>query len=227
LLHVFDMDGTLLRGTTAGMEIARRLDCLPRLLELEELFAAGTLDTRGFSTEIARLWQADSDLLPPRGGNKSLSALTAELVAEVFDDCPWIGGLPEVLADIAERGEHSLVITMSPDFFANHLRRFGFAEVAASRFPPLPLRELPDPAGILTPADKVRIVGATLTRLGLTGRECLAYGDSGSDLPLFGFLPHTVAVNASPDLEELAAAHYRGDDLLVAYRLGRELLSLH
>lgn len=205
------MDGTLLRGTTAGVEIARRLDCLPRLLELEERFAAGTLDTRGFSTEIARLWPA----------------LTTELVAEVFDACPWIGGLPEVLADIAARGEHSLLITMSPDFFADRLREVGFAEVAASRFPPLPLRELPDPAGILTPADKVRIVEATLGRLGLTGRQCLAYGDSGSDLPLFAHLPHTVAVNASPDVEELAAAHYRGDDLLAAYRLGRELLSLH
>jgi phosphoserine phosphatase len=211
VLHVFDMDGTLLLRTTAGLEIARRLDCLPRLLELEHRFAAGTLDTRGFSAEIARLWQA----------------LTAELVAEVFDGCPWIGGLPEVLADIAERGEHSLVITMSPDFFAERLRGFGFAEVAASRFPPLPLRELPDPAGILTPADKVRIVVAALARLGLTGRQCLAYGDSASDLPLFAHLPHTVAVNASPDLEELAAARYRGDDLLAAYRLGRGLLSLH
>ncbi|MFJ8650006.1 hypothetical protein ACIRNI_28280 [Streptomyces sp. NPDC093546] len=28
-LYVFDMDGTLLRGTTAGLEIARRLGCLP------------------------------------------------------------------------------------------------------------------------------------------------------------------------------------------------------
>lgn len=205
------MDGTLLRGTTAGMELARRLGCLPPLLELERRFAAGTLDTRGFSTEIARLWQA----------------LTIEVVAEVFDASPWIGGLPEVLADIAERGEHSLVITMSPDFFAERLRGFGFAEVAASRFPPLPLRGLPDPAGILTPADKVRIVEATLTRLGLTGRQCLAYGDSGSDLPLFAHLPYTVAVNASPDLAELAAARYHGEDLLVAYRLGRGLLSLH
>ena len=46
MLHVFDMDGTLLHGTTAGVEIARRLGCLPDLLDLEASFAAGTMDTK-------------------------------------------------------------------------------------------------------------------------------------------------------------------------------------
>ena len=40
-----------------------------------------------------------------------------------------------------------------------------------------------------------------------------------SDLPLFRTLPRTVAVNASPALTELAAYHYRGDDLREALRL--------
>ena len=32
-LHIFDMDGTLLRGTSASIEISRRLDCLEHLRE--------------------------------------------------------------------------------------------------------------------------------------------------------------------------------------------------
>jgi phosphoserine phosphatase len=204
LLHVFDMDGTLLHGS-ASAEIARRLGCLPELLELEAAFASGIVDTRAFAAAAALLWRE----------------LTSEVVVEVFAGSPWINGLPEVLADIRGRGEHSLVVTMSPDFFAAQLGEFGVDEVAASRFPPLPLRTSPDPAGILTPADKVTIVNRTLSRLGLTTAECLAYGDSGSDLPLFRHLRHTVAVNASADLAALATIRYDGDDLRDAYRLAR------
>jgi phosphoserine phosphatase len=204
---VFDMDGTLLHGSTAGMEIARRLGCLPDLLELEAAFAAGSVDTRAFSTTIAALWQG----------------ITAEVVLEVFRASPWIPGLPEVLADLRERGERSLVITMSPDFFAERLLDLGVDEVAASRFPPLPLKEIPAPEGILTPADKVTIVTAALARHGLTTRDCVAYGDSGSDIPLFRHLPHTVAVNAGPDLAALAKISYIGTDLREAYRLARSL----
>jgi phosphoserine phosphatase len=208
VLHVFDMDGTLLHGTTAGLEIARRLGCVSELVELEASFASGTIDTRAFSAAIAALWQG----------------ITAEVVAEVFHASPWISGLPDVLADIRRRGEHSLVITMSPDFFADGLRVFGVDEVAASRFPALPLSSIPDPAWILTPDDKVRIVVEAMARLGLTERSCIAYGDSGSDVPLFRRLPHTVAVNATPELVALAAVSYQGADLREAYRLARSTL---
>ena len=207
MLHVFDMDGTLLHGTTAGMQIASRLGCLPELLDLEEAFAAGTVDTKAFSAAIAVLWQG----------------ITAEVVLEVFQASPWIAGLPEVLADVRDRGERSLVITMSPDFFAERLLDLGVDEVAASRFPPLPLAAIPDPAGILTPADKVTIVESTLARHGLSERQCVAYGDSGSDIPLFQWLRRTVAVNAGAELAELAAISYAGPDLREAYHLGRSL----
>jgi phosphoserine phosphatase len=52
----------------------------------------------------------------------------------------------------------------------------------------------------------------------------VAYGDSSSDVPLFQLLPHTVAVNATPALREIAAASYEGNDLRGAYALGRSLL---
>ena len=56
-LHVFDMDGTLLRGTTASLQIARHLGCMEELAGLEARFAAGQIDTRGFATAIHGLWQ--------------------------------------------------------------------------------------------------------------------------------------------------------------------------
>ncbi len=93
-LHVFDMDGTLLRGTTAAIEISRRVGRLEPLGELERGFAAEEISAADFALETHALWKD----------------LTAELVAEVVADAPWIDGI--------------------------------------------------DPAGILSPADKVRLTEA-------------------------------------------------------------------
>ncbi|MFG2001456.1 HAD family hydrolase [Spirillospora sp. NPDC048911] len=207
-LHIFDMDGTLLAGSTANLEVARQLGTLPELHALEARFAAGTLDTRGFSAAIHALWRT----------------LTPAQVAAAYTAGPWLHGIPDVAADIRARGERSAVITMSPDFFARHLLDLGFDEVIASRFPPLPFTAPLDPAGILTPADKVRIADDLRARHGLTRAQCVAYGDSMSDGPLFRHLTNTVAVNADHHLAGIAAADYRGDDLTQAYRLGRALL---
>jgi phosphoserine phosphatase len=203
------MDGTLLPGTTASLQIARHLGCVTELAGLEARFAAGEIGSQGFAAAIHGLWRR----------------LTQPAAAEVFGTCPWLDGIPDVCADIREHGERSVVITMSPDFFARHLLEFGFDEVVASRFPALPLREPLDPGGLLTPGDKVRIVDELRARHGLPRSRCVAYGDSMSDAPLFRLLANTVAVNADHHLAGLAAVSYRGDDLAGAYALGRVLLA--
>lgn len=202
------MDGTLLKGTSASLQIASYLGCAEELTGMEARFAAGEIDTRGFAVVIHRLWKK----------------LTGAAVAEVFGASPWLAGIPEVCADIRKRGERSVVITMSPDFFARHLLELGVDDVMASRFPSLPFREPLDPDGILAPADKVRIVTELCNRHALPESRCVAYGDSMSDAPLFRRLTKTVAVNADHHLAELAAVSYAGDDLAGAYALGRALL---
>jgi phosphoserine phosphatase len=208
VLHVFDMDGTLLAGTTASVEIARALGQLPVLMELEQEFLTGGLTTYQFAV---RAWEV-------------YAGLTVESTAEIFRGCPWLSGIDEVTADIRARGERSAVVTMSPDFFAGLLLELGMDEVRASRFPKLPLREPPAESGILVPADKVAIVDALLRRHGLDADRCVAYGDSASDIPLFGHLRHTVAVNATPELRRVAASTVDCTDLPTAYRAGRHLL---
>ena len=207
-LHVFDMDGTLLRGTTASIELSRRLDRLDPLAELEASFAAERISAADFAVQMLELW----------------TALDADVVAEVVGAAPWIEGIGEVCADITERGERSMLITMSPDFFAEHLHEQGIDVIAASRFPPLPFAAPIDPAAILEPSDKVRLAQAERARRGLSERDCVAYGDSMSDRPLFDELANTVAVNADEKLERVAAVSYRGESLLEAYDLGRRLL---
>lgn len=210
ILHIFDMDGTLLTGSTASLQIARHTGTEAELHDLEARFAAGTIDTTTFSTALYGIWR---------------DRLTAATVAEAYAASPWLDGIAEVCADIRARGEHSLVITMSPDFFARHLLELGFDEVVASRFPPLPLAGPPEPGDILTPADKVTITDRVRDRHGVARDRCVAYGDSMSDAPLFRHLRHTVAVNADHHLADLAALDYRGGDLARAYGLARTLVT--
>jgi phosphoserine phosphatase len=207
-LHVFDMDGTLLRGTTAPIEISRRVGRLEPLADLERGFAAEEVTAAEFAIEMRALWEH----------------LTAELVIQIVADAPWIDGIEDVCADIAQRGERSMLITMSPNFFADHLGDRGLDVVYASRFPPLPFAAPIDPAGILNPADKVRLAEAERTAHGLPRSACVAYGDSMSDIPLFRVLENTVAVNADAALEGAARVAYRGEDLREAYAQGRALL---
>lgn len=202
------MDGTLLRDTTASLEISRRLGRVEPMTVLEHRYAGGEIDETAFAAGIHTLWHD----------------LTPQIVAEVVDGAPWIGGIREVCADIAARGETSMLITMSPAFFARHLHRRGVDVVHGARHPEPPLHGEP-PAGIaLLPADKVRLTEAARADRGLPAGRCVAYGDSGSDGPLFTHLEHTVAVNASPAIEALARVAYRGDDLREAYARGRALL---
>ncbi|ROO88370.1 phosphoserine phosphatase [Actinocorallia herbida] len=207
-LHLFDMDGTLLRGTSASLQVATLLGVGAELLAMEADLAAGRLDPPGFAVGIHALWHA----------------LTPDHVAEAFAASPWLSGITEVCADIRARGGRTAVITLSPDFFATLLCGLGVDEVVASRFPALPFRTPIDPAGILVPEAKVRAAEELRLRHGLPVSRVVAYGDSHSDVPLFRHLDHTVAVNADSHLTALAALSYEGDSLPDAYALARTLL---
>ena len=102
---LFDMDGTLLRGSSASLQIARATGTVEQVAGLEAAFVAGEIDTVGFARGVHRLWQG----------------LTLDVIATVYAASPWLSGISEVCADIRRRGERSAVITLSPDFFARLL----------------------------------------------------------------------------------------------------------
>ncbi len=206
-LHVFDMDGTLLRGS-ACLEVSRHLGHLDAVHAAEDAWGRGEVGHVEFYELLLELWQG----------------LTDADIDEVFGVTAWLEGIREVWADIAERGEHSAVISLSPQFFVDRLLPWGAGSVhGADVHPATPL----DATLVLSPECKVRIVGELLERYGLTEDSCVAYGDSSSDVPLFQHLHNTVAVNGSDAVRAVAAAQYDGSDLREAYALGRALLDGH
>ena len=203
-LHVFDMDGTLLTGS-ACLEVSRHMGQSTAVDAIEERWGRGEVGHVEFYDLCIPLWVGLGEVD----------------IDEVFAATPWLRGIPAVWADIAARGEHSAVVSLSPQFFVDRLCAWGlefpFGAGVMAGEPVVPER-------VLTPAAKVEIVDGLLARLGLGRGDCVAYGDSASDLPLFRALTNTVSVNGTATLREFAARAWEGDDLRAAYAVGRALI---
>lgn len=203
-LHLFDMDGTLLHGSSANVELARKLGLVEEFRALDSAFSTGLIDSPGYARQAYELWQD----------------LTVEVVAEAFEAAPWIGGIREVWADIRAREEYCAVISLSPDFFVRRLLPWGAHAAIGGRFPELPFRGVPlDVSGILLPESKVSIADRLCAEYGVARAECVAYGDSLSDTLLFAAVPMSVAVNGDHNVNGIATFSYRGLDLREAYEL--------
>ncbi|MGD9530337.1 HAD family hydrolase [Pseudonocardia sp.] len=204
-LHIFDMDGTLLRGA-ASVELCRHLGRLDEADDVEQAWVRGEITDVQFWDRMLPLWDG----------------MTDADVETAFLASPWIDGVADVFADIVGRGEHSVVISQSPLFFVRLLTRWGAGAAYGAGVRP---GDRSSTRLLVTADDKVRISEELMARHGLGTGDCVAYGDSTSDIGLFGRLPHTVAVNATARLGRIAARAYRGDDLREAYAMGRMLLA--
>ena len=203
-LHIFDMDGTLLAGS-ACLEISRHVGQIDAVNAIEERWSRGEVGHLEFYELCLPLWGELSD------GD----------IATVFRATRWMNGVEAVFRDIAGRGDISAVISLSPQFFVERLIDWGLgsahgAEVYGG--------QTPDASRVTTPEGKITIARALMDRHGVSPAQTVAYGDSASDIPLFGELPHTVAVNGSARIRATASVCYDGDDLRGAYALGLALL---
>ena len=199
-LFVFDMDGTLLIGTTACIEIAKVSGTLEQLHSLEQKFASGEIDAFCFAQNIGALW----------------GMVDEQVIRRAFEATPKLANIPAVTNLISKGGGKSCLITMSPDFYANLFYEYGFDFIEASQFPRGSQEEIRREK-ILNPKDKATIVERRCNQLGFELNKCVAFGDSMSDYLLFQELEHTVSVNGDSTLRDLARYHYEGSDLHDAF----------
>ncbi|MQY14275.1 hypothetical protein SRB5_44380 [Streptomyces sp. RB5] len=202
-LHIFDLDGTLMHGTSTSVLLAGELGLEPEFRELDAAIGSGRIDTYEYGRRAYDLWRD----------------LTQDMTASAFAKAPWLAGIREVWADITARGDHCAVVSLAPSFFVERLLDWGAHAAHGSVFPTPPFREPLDIAGILGPPDKVRIADALCAGYGLTRADITAYGDSFSDADLFAVAPRSVAVNADHHVAGLATHAYTGRDLREAYAL--------
>ncbi|MCP4747139.1 MAG: HAD-IB family phosphatase [Desulfobacteraceae bacterium] len=191
----------MLVNTTANLEIAKVTKTEKELSDLEEVFKSGGIDTKGFAATIFQLW----------------GMLDSQLIEKSFLESKKLKKIKTVVKKIKEKSGIAILITMSPDFFANHFYSYGFDHVYASCFPKK--NEKLDLNKILTPDDKPSIVMDLCKKYNCTLDKCVAFGDSMSDYPLFEKLKETVAINGDPKIDAAAKYSYKGNDLEEAINL--------
>jgi phosphoserine phosphatase len=190
----FDMDGTLIRGTSASTFMAARLDHLDEVEELERQFLAGTLTAPQFAETVA---------------HRFLNYRIAD-VERHFEDIPLIAGIAETLAALRRRDVPCVISTVSYGFYAGVLtRRFGFDGHCGSVMQELDGILQGCMSGHCTPEDKRGFVEQFAATRGIPMSEVAHVGDSMSDLPLFRVVGKSIAINATTDAR--AAAHHSLD----------------
>ncbi|KUN10312.1 hydrolase [Streptomyces yokosukanensis] len=204
-LHLFDLDGTLLHGSTAPVQISRQLGREAETVALDRAIAEGRIGPPEYAAQVYDLW-AD---------------LTEADVSAAFETAPWLARIREVWAEIRSAGDYCAVVSLSPSFFVERLLDWGAHAAHGSRFPAVPFTEPVDPSGVLSAAAKVTIADRLCQDFGVARADCVAYGDSSSGKDLFAAVPVSVAVNADAHLAGLATHSYTGRDLWDAYSLVR------
>lgn len=201
-IYFFDMDGTLIPNSSGCLEIARATDTVSNVKLLEERLLNEEIDTKDFAKELFSLW----------------GIVEKNILDQAFYNCRKLNNIDKVLSDIRSRGDLSCLITMSPNYFARYFFDYGFDCIYSSEFPSSK-EELLDINRILTPQSKLDIALELCRKNSVSLDDCVAFGDSLSDLVLFNHLKLSIAVNGSEYIRKVSRYNYQGDDLLEAYKL--------
>jgi phosphoserine phosphatase len=198
-LACFDLDGTLVRDTSVSRHLADRFGRGAAMDGLERRYAAGEIPNAVVAEEQAR----------------GFRGVPLPRVVEELEDIACIGGIDATLATLRDRGIESLLATVTWTFAAEEFgRRHGFAAVSGTEI------EL-DPDGVPTGGvkrhfdewDKLEFVVSYCEANDIDLAECVAVGDSRSDVPLFGAVGLSIALNATADAREAASVAIDTEDL--------------
>ncbi|MFJ9786300.1 HAD family hydrolase [Amycolatopsis sp. NPDC101161] len=193
-LVCFDVDGTLVPGTSSCAWVAAVLGHEAELVAAEAAYGAGRMTNQEASVIDARGWAGHTE---------------AEIAARL-EKLPLVDGIAETVAWCRERGLRPILTTLAWTPVGRMLAgRFGFAAYCG----PVPAvadgRYTGDVAEHLDEYGKRDFALAQ----GFAPERCVAVGDSRSDLPLFAAVGMSIGFNASPDARAVATHLVDGGDL--------------
>jgi phosphoserine phosphatase len=195
---VFDLDGTLLRGTSVSLHLAEWMDQGELIAELERRFHAGEISNREVA-DVSASWFA---------------GITPEEVWAELEGGPWIEGIEETVGALLAAGCQVLLGTVTWRFAAEMLgRRYGFHAVSGTEME----LEGEGLSGTVSryfdEFDKVRFVEEWCEAHGHPLEQVAAVGDSRLDVPLFERVGFSIALNATEDARAVATRAVETDRL--------------
>ncbi|MER7444802.1 HAD family hydrolase [Micromonospora avicenniae] len=194
----FDVDGTLVPGTSSSVFLAGFLGHRAELAEAEDAYAAGVLDNRQVSELDAAGW----------------AGVPEQRVSGWLADLPLVAGIAETVTWCRRSGLVPVLATLAWSPVGNYLaHHFGFHSFSGPRLEVVDGRFTGRVARHFDEYDKRDFALAQARELRLAPDACGAVGDSRSDLPLFAHVGVSVAFNASPGARAVATASVDDSDL--------------
>ncbi|MEU4158576.1 haloacid dehalogenase-like hydrolase [Actinoplanes sp. NPDC026670] len=194
----FDVDGTLVPGTSSGQHLAELLGHAAVVRDAEAAYSAGTLTNREVSVIDAEGWAGHSP---------------AE-VRGFLESMPLVGGIPETVAWCRDNGLLPVLATLAWDIVGAFLcDRFGFDRACGPRLALVDGRYSGQVTEHFDELGKRDFAIAVAEEIGVPLARCAAVGDSRSDLPLFGTVGLAIAFNATPAAQTAAHTSITGNDL--------------
>lgn len=186
---VFDLDGTLLRGTSVSLWLAEWMGQGELIAELEREFHAGKISNHRIA-DVSAGWFRGVSLAEVWGA---------------LEGAPWIDGIDETTTALAAAGCQMLLGTITWKFAAEMLREMcGFAAVSGTEIG-LEGEVLSGRVGrYIDEFGKLCFVEEWCVRNGYRLDEVAAVGDSRSDVPLFEKVSCAIALNATEDARAVA-----------------------
>ena len=194
----FDLDGTLLRGTSVSMCLAQAMGYGESLRDLERRYASGAISNREVAEHTAPWF---TGVAPSEVGAMLMTA-------------PWMAGVHETVSALRAEGVHVLLATVTWKFAADEVaRRFGFEATSGTVMDIIAGRLTGQVARHCDEFDKCDFVRLWCQERAVNLQVVMAVGDSRSDLPLFSVVGRSVAINATPDARAAADETIDTDDL--------------
>ena len=194
----FDIDGTLVTGTSSGAFLAQRLGHAREMNKAEADYAAGVIDNDQVCAIDAQGWAG---------------AAQSEIELWLLD-LPLVTGIEETVAWCHSRNLLAVVASLAWDVVGAHLAgRFGFADYCGPRLQSSAGRYTGKVDRSFDEFDKRNFALDVCHRTGVSPERCVAIGDSRSDLPLFDVVDFSIALNASADARAKASVSLDSDSI--------------
>ncbi|GIE28452.1 hypothetical protein Ait01nite_014970 [Actinoplanes italicus] len=205
----FDVDGTLVPGTSSGQHLADLLGHSEIVRDAEARYAAGTLGNREVSMLDARGW----------------ASRTPAEIRGFLESLPLVDGIADTVAWCRANGLVPVLTTLAWEPVGAYLcERFGFDRAGGPSLEVVDGRYSGEVAGHFDETGKRDFAMSVAAGLGVEMSRCAAVGDSRSDLPLFAAVGLAVAFNATPAARAAAHTAAGGGDLRVVQPILREWL---
>jgi phosphoserine phosphatase len=194
----FDVDGTLVPGTSSGQYLAGLLGHAAIVRDAEAGYAAGALSNEEVSVLDAQGW----------------ATRTPAQVRDFLASLPLVDGIPETVRWCRAHDMAPVLATLAWDAVGAYLcDRFGFARACGPSVELIDGRYTGKVARHFDETAKREFAVGVAAELGVKLRSCAAIGDSRSDLPLFAEVGLAIAFNGTSGARAAAHATADGRDL--------------